>query len=244
VKIVALLCFFDELPTMLAATVASCGRLCDHVIAVDGAYELFPQGAGASDSTQHEAIVRAAEAVGIGITLHVPTEKWQGNEVSKRNAMFELGRLVAREEGDWFLIIDADEVIVDVPGDVREQLAETECVAATYGLVDHFDLGKAAPENQAGLRWVPSSVAHHVRGLYRNLPGLRVEGEHYRYTADIDGVPTDLWEGVPALDLRHLRIAHHRDRRPVDRNRRAKDYYAIRDLAGAERAPEHVAALA
>lgn len=241
-RIIALLAFWDELPTMLAATVASCGRLCDHVVCCDGAYELMPAGAGASDSTQHEAIAAAAEAVGIGLTIHVPTGKWQGNEVEKRSFMFELGRLVARDEGDWFLVIDADMVIVDVPADARAALERTEHVAATYGLVEHFDLGRAAPEAQDALRFVPPAVAHHFRGLYRNLPGLRVEGQHYRYTAELAGATTDLWEGVPALDLRHLRIAHHRDRRPHDRNRRAKEYYRIRDLAGAERAPEWAAA--
>lgn len=237
-KVVALLAFWDELPTWLAQTVASCGRLCDHVVAVDGAYELFPGGRGSSGTAQHEAIVGAADAAGVGLTLHVPTEKWAGNEVAKRSFMFEVGRLVARDPEDWFLVIDADEVIVEVPADARRQLAETECVAAEYGLVNHFDLGTAAPENQDHLRWVPTECTHHVRGLYRNLPGLRVEGEHYRYIANIDGQPTDLWEGVPALDLRHLRLNHRHGQRPQERNRRAKDYYLIRDAAGAERAPD------
>lgn len=242
-KIVALLAFWDELPTWLGQTVASCGRLCDHVIAVDGAYELFPAGRGSSGSAQHEAIVGAAEAAGLGLTLWVPNEKWQGNEVAKRSFMFDLGRLVARDPEDWFLIIDADEVIVDVPADAREQLEQTDRVAAHYGLVDDFDLGRASTDHDA-LRWVPMHCTHHVRGLYRNLPGLRVEGEHYRYIADLDGEPTDLWEGVDALDLRHLLISHRHGRRPSDRNQRAREYYQIRDLAGAERAPEIVKAAA
>lgn len=232
-KIVALLSFFDELPSFLAATVASCGRLCDHVVAVDGAYELFPQARPSSGAACHEAIVAAAEAAGLGLTLWVPTEPWVGNEVAKRNFAFHLGRQVAQSDEDWFLVIDGDEVIADVPADARAKLAATPRDVAKYGLSETFDLGRAQRDHES-LRWVPHRQVQHVRGLFRNLPGLQVVGTHYRYVAERFGELVDLRETGDVCDLRHLRIEHRRDRRPDARNDAAREYYRTRDAAGVE----------
>jgi hypothetical protein len=231
--IVALLSFFDEYPSWLSATVASCGRLCDHIVAVDGAYALFAGGAGSSGPDQHAAIVDAAAAAGIGLTLHVPTQKWLGGEVQKRAFMFDLGRLVARDEGDWFCVIDADNIITSVPHDARARLADAEEDVAAYGLVTRWDDHPDA--ERLGFAAMPTKNVHPVRALYRNVPGLTVQGTHYGYTA----AGADLWRDVPALDLSDLIVEHRGHRRSAGRRARQQAYYLTRDAAGIEKEIVH-----
>jgi hypothetical protein len=231
--IVALLSFFDEFPAWLSAAVASCARLCDHVVAVDGAYAMFSGGAGSSGPDQQAAIVDAAAASGVGLTLHVPTEKWLGGEVAKRAFMFEAGRLVARDEGDWFCVIDADNIIASVPPDARVRLVEAEEDVAAYGLVTRWDDHPDA--ERFGFAAMPTKNIHPVRGLYRNVPGLTVRGTHYGYSAD--GV--DLWRDAPALCLTDLVVEHRGYRRSADRRARQEAYYLTRDAAGIEKEMTH-----
>jgi hypothetical protein len=229
VRIVALLSWFDEYPSWLAATVASAARVADHVVAVDGAYALMARGAASSGVDQQTAIVDAAEAAGVGLTLHVPGEKWVG-EVEKRAFLFEAGRLVARTVADWFLVIDADEIVVRVPLDLRERLAGAEEDVAAYGLVTHWEDHPDA--ERLGFAPMPTRNVHPVRGLYRNIPGLTVRGTHYGYVADDH---SDLWLGAPALDLTDLVVDHRAYRRDDARRARQEAYYRTRDLAGIER---------
>lgn len=232
-KVVGLLSFFDEYPAWLAAAVTSCGKLCDHVVACDGAYALLSGGAGSSGSDQHAAIVDAAEAVGVGFTLHVPEEVWWGGEVEKRAFMFDLGRLVARDPEDWFLVVDADEVVTRVPPDVLRRLEAAEEVVAEYGLAARRDEHPDAEE--LGLWPVGTRDIHPMRGLYRNIPGLTVSGVHYGYRAG----GLDLWRAAPALDLRDLVVEHRGYRRDVARRARQEAYYRTRDLAGIEKESAH-----
>jgi hypothetical protein len=109
--------FYDEpVPELVACIKGLHDAGVTELVAVDGAYALYPDGQPASDPNQHAAIVLACRRLGMGCTLHVPARVWAGNEVEKRTFLFKLGWTVA-EEGDWFWVQDADMVPVEVPDD-------------------------------------------------------------------------------------------------------------------------------
>lgn len=221
--IVALISWYDERPSWLAAAVSSSARICDHVVCVDGAYENYPGARRASSSGQHEAAVLAAEADGVGLTLHVPDGVWVGDQVAKRAFMFDAGRLVARSTDDWFLILDGDEVLVDIPEDIHDRLAATTCDVAEVGIVDRYDptrRNRPAPNSRRG----PAEPMRCFRRLYRALPDLTVRGTHYGYQA----AGLDLWRSVAALDLSDMRIDHRKGRRAPERQEAREGFYATR----------------
>jgi hypothetical protein len=230
--IVALLSFYDEPPALLGACVASL-RFCDHVVALDGAYRLLAGGSASSGPEQHAAITETAEALGIGFTLHVPPDRWLGNEVEKRSRLFEAGRLVAREPTDWFLVIDADMAVVSYPPDLRARLEEADVDVATVSLRE--GLSERVVEEVASHVPIPTRGGRPHRQLFRALPGLRVEGNHFTYLAERDGETVMLWgnqpglEEEPCLGIPDLVVAHRPNRRSAHRMRQQRAYYELRD---------------
>lgn len=217
-RICALLSWFDEEPASLAACVSSLSRVpVDHLVAVDGAYVLYPDSLRRWRSAQEqaEAIAGAAYGVGMGLTLYIPDGPWMGNEVEKRNHLFSLGRQVARRI-DWFLIIDGDE-LVQSAFQVREELERCE---ADDDMVAYCRLVEA------------DGTPNSLRRLYRNDPRLQLRTTHYGYT--LDDVP--LWDGhgTPAGVLTDNLVLEHR-RRQGSRDLRKWEYYRARDELGAER---------
>jgi hypothetical protein len=204
VSITALLNWYGEPPTWLADCVASVARFCNHIVAVDGAYAAFPGAlrAPSSDPLQAETILHTAHGAGIGCTLHIPREPWWGNEVEKRDRMWQLGQSTG---ADWFLSIDADEAVTAVPFDLDARLKETQADVAEIGLT----------ENAASVQ--------PLRRLYRRLPEMHVEQTHYTVTAWKDGRRVALSGNHEAhmlsepLDLTDLRIEHRSQYRDAGR---------------------------
>ena len=223
-KLAALLCWYDEQPAMLAELVASVARCCDHIVAVDGAYRLYPNAKPRSAPDQAEAIQRTANGAGIGCTLHVPGEPWEGNEVEKRTKLFQLG---CHTGADWFLSIDGDEVITDVSWGLRERLGNTGADAVIAKVIqdDQWD----SPIRQ--------------RRLFRRHDFMWVEGAHFVYCAENEGHRKkylwgreDIHNLEPAADFSPLLVIHNRHlSRHVDRTLAMRDYNLIRDAAGVER---------
>ncbi len=97
-RLIGILSWYDERPDWLAATVASLAKAqVSHLVAVDGRYALYPDSRPSSPGVQHDAIVETCRGAGMGLTMHIPTEPWAGNEVAKRTFCFELAETV--EEG-------------------------------------------------------------------------------------------------------------------------------------------------
>lgn len=247
-KVCALLSWYDESPLWLAATVGSLAGVADHLVAVDGAYALFPGGEPRSPVEQHEAIIEAAAAARIGLTLHVPIERWAGNEVEKRNATVELARQVADEDW-WLLVIDADMVVTRAHG-IRQALAAVAEDVAAYQLVSRDDPHRS----ETVARYARESVwqktgRQPLRGLYRALPHLRYDEAHYIVRADEPGEPPvylwgreDLHELAPAADVQlELRVEHRSLWRDRERAEQARGYYRVRDELGVEQLREAVA---
>ena len=250
-KIHALLSWYDESATWLASLVASIAPLCDHLIAVDGSYQLYPGGRRASDPGQAEAIQTAAYAAGIGCTIHTPDARWFGNEVEKRAFMFRLGLAVAEPGEDWFLVIDGDELVTHpVPADkVRRELEQTDLDVAEVTLWQRMDPHTSDTlADITRLATIPRESTQPFRALFRALPGLTVEGLHYVYTAVKDGRRVYLWhppdtkavQVEPALDLTaDVCLEHRNSCRDRARAESSREYYSRRERAGIEYAVRH-----
>jgi hypothetical protein len=220
-RIIALLSFYDERPEWLAACLFTAVRHLEvsHVVALDGAYSLYPGGRAWSPTEQHHAITEACNAMGVGLTLSAPANVWLGNEVEKRTALFRLGDAVSTDGVDWYLVIDADELVDECVGSLPELLAEADEDAAEVALLTREPNGEISREP--------------LRMLFRALHGTTVQDHHWKYVAP-DG--RLLWGNgphvVPALDLGDLvRVEHrHHQQRDGARDHGRRAYYQQRDL--------------
>lgn len=214
--IVALLSWWDETPARLTRCVVPLARFCDHLVAVDGAYQAMPGAelSPRSPGPQADAVVAGCDGAGLGVTLHRPAAPWYGDEVAKRSFMFKAAGLVC-EPGDWLFVIDADEIVREVPADVHDRLAGD---VATVEITDG----------------VGSSLA---RRFFRWDPSLRVEGAHCVYVTDtrvLWGPGEEACGHVAGFRLEHQHVEGERRARQLA-------YYERRDRYGLEttaRVPE------
>lgn len=237
-KVIGLMAWYEELPNWLAATVASASKICDHIIAVDGAYGLYPDGRHRSGAMQEMVIHDTAVSSEMGVTIHVPQEKWVGNEIEKRATMFRLAETITTPGEDWYFVIDADEIVREVPNSARQQLEDTDLDVAEVTLVNHEDVA-AKPEkfHQAQkFAWNPETHQT-LRMFFRAIPGLAPYGNHYTYMTP-DG--RTLWgnpavcEQEPALDMSEMVVDHIAEFRPKHRDEQRRRYYGAREQAGVE----------
>lgn len=229
-RLIGLLSWFDEEPAVLNQCLLGM-RLAgvEHVVAVDGRYELYEHEDHASTLTQQGALAAIARSLGLGITLYVPGGPWRG-EIEKRTHMFDLA-LAESMPGDWYLVVDADVVVTKVPENLHELLSKTE---ADVAAVTVHDMNAAAAQRADWPEYFD------IRCLFRAQP-LRVEVNHHTYVT-LDG--RKLWtaagegrgEPEPALDLRGPMIIQHRQgSRPAERQFASQAYYERREEQGIER---------
>jgi hypothetical protein len=228
-----LLNWFDEPPSWLSACVASASKLCQGVIAVDGAYAMYP---GAlrrptSGPEQAEAIVHTAQALAMSVTVHVPQTPWWGNETAKRTRMFELGAAVATE-GDWYLIMDADEVLSDVPQDTPAKLG---AISADVAEVTMWERDSENPD-------IVAPVSQHaIRRLYRVMPEMECGPAHHVISGIRDGQRVWLSDAGGNHPLEEasafwdVRMEHRNVFRDPERIRTKQTYYRMREEQGIER---------
>lgn len=213
-RVIGLLSFYDEKPDHLTAAVGSLVTAgVDHLLAVDGAYGLYPHPQPVSPPECHDAI---RDATGdVGFTLHVPAAPWVNNEIEKRTTMFRLAHALAEPYDDWLFVLDADEVIVESDG-WRERLEQCELDVAAI------------------LHGEPDVRPRSARRLFRAHPrGIRVERAHYLY---FDGDGRCLWGlgQIPRKLLTELRVLHRPRERTPERHAGRNQYYEDRKAARAE----------
>lgn len=230
-RLVALLSWYEEDPRWLTEMVDSLPKAgVDHLIALDGAYALFPGATPQSHPSNAVAIAKACDRYGITHTILAPEEVWEGNEVEKRSALFELGEQVTTED-DWYIVMDADELILDAPN-LKGQLAATDCDVAR-GI---FNEERGDPLVLVGK---PRNKDHFpIRMMFRAIRGLRVKHNHWTYVTP-DG--RKLWgqnkrKLAPALDT-DLQILHRTELRETARRVDQHHYYETRDEAKVEIGP-------
>ncbi len=232
--------WYDESPSWIGTAIASLSRFCDHILAVDGAYALYPQGKARSHPNQAETILHTAEALDTAVTLYQPSEVWCGNEVEKRNKALDILGALA-EDGDWLCIFDADyHVFKCNPESLKHDLDKSECEVATYGILDGEDwLGLKNPlavEAKLQTQWVSQT-----RDLYRWNPTLRVGPAHGDYSSD-KGWLRGPYNLLPAEDVSGSLTVYHRTKdRAMVRRDAQQGYYTMRDSLGIEDQSEALA---
>lgn len=252
-----ILSWYDESPTWLSATVASLSRIgVSHVIAIDGAYQHF-DGAACSGLEQSDAVMRAADSVGMGCTIVRPNEK-RWTEQQKRQACFDYLSLIAEHHVDWCTIIDGDEVIVDGTPSFCRTLAElpddTHCAAGQIlqRIDPHTTIGvhntDKTPEIFRNIPVSPEYPRTRQSRFWRVMDDMRVVHTHYSFTGvDRNGVTINIrpdMNNSVLPGLPHTPIAvpddmptfEHRDEwRTAFRRGQKKAYYTLRDDLGIER---------
>lgn len=238
---------------MLATAAAGLGKVADEIIAVDGAYAMFPSATVRSHPEQAEAIIRACETEDVGVTVHRPRQLFFGNEIEKRNLSLQLAAPFC-QDGDWILVWDADYHAHNInPAGIRHKLETTRRLAATYTILESIDYMGGEPERLELALRAPADTRFTIgtRGVYRWAPDLRYENAHFLMKGTYDGVERwvygpDLvggktlgWEDgdefVSSESLgKDLVVYHRRNERPLVRQQSAEEYYRRRDLAGIE----------
>ena len=239
-KVIAALCWYDEQPSFLAATIASLKGFADHLVAVDGAYFLYPQGKPASDLAQRQVILEACYGAGIGCTLHTPASVYLGNEVEKRNLSIQLALAVAESDDDWIFVIDADEVVTSIPFDTLDRLAATDLDVAGVSLWNRWPQNHMPAELAKMYYWPREETMLNHRVIFRALGDFRIEGAHYVYKGHGEKLlrfSGSAGRQEPCLDLNDFKIEHRHDYRFVERNAIAHRYYERRDEYQIEKPP-------
>ena len=227
-KLIAVLNWYDEPPWCLVELVASLAAAgADSLVAVDGAYALFPNGRAQSPGEQAQAILAAGQGAGLEVALHVPRDVWWGNEIEKRTFAFDLGHHIADDFEDWLWIVDADERIQEALG-LRDALERTGHDVASL-MMDEVNDG-----TREGV--VP------IRKFFRaQETGIHLENNHFTY---VTGDGQLLYEGFQAprpelVECEHLLFVRidHRGGRSKLRDHEAQVYYDRRKEAAAELVP-------
>jgi hypothetical protein len=224
VKVTAMLAWYDEDPAILHRAVSSLGVIADHVIALDGRWNLYPGETQSSPPEQADAIRQGAADAGItGETF--PAQQWTG-QVQKRNRLLWL----ACNGSDWIMPLDADWELTGDRDAIRAELETTQADALIVPF--HTPLNKDANlEDVAATGWHAGMAGQTVHEplIWRTLEDMRVENFHWCVYGTKNGRRVSLWgnEGrCPQADTEPLkapfRITHwclHRDQRTIQANR-------------------------
>ena len=245
-KLCGILSYYQESPHWLSTAVAGMGRICDTLIALDGAYALFPGARPRSHPKQAEAILQMAETMDMECLIHRPKEIYWGNEVEKRNMSLKLAGTVLEPGRDWVLVFDADiHMLMCNPDTVRAELAETQHDVATYTALDGIDfLADAKLAEYANGRPVDPEWTVRTKDIYRWDPTLRYGPAHWTVSRMRNGARE--WLRGPANqepdahDLNRALVVYHRtaDRSRV-RKRAAETYYKVRQEVGPQSSTQY-----
>lgn len=223
-NLVGLLSWYNEDPEWLEECIESFVEHAGitHLIAVDGAYELFPNGQPSSPPAQAHAIHRACERMGITRTIHTPPTVWKGNEVEKRNYMFRLASEYTLARCDFYIVMDADELVTSAPEDLRTRI--------TFAREDVGVVSWTEPQLDG------TSIRKDLPTLFR-AQRIQVGPNHWTLTAMDTG--RVLWG--PRDEVRRfytgIEILHKTNLRDKTRAAAQRWFYKVRDSQGVEKAP-------
>jgi hypothetical protein len=223
-RIIGLLSWYDEDVVWLRELVTSLPLIgCRHLAALDGSYALLGARRHLSPTEQPVALLEAGEAAQTAVTVGAGPRPWD-SEMEKRTTLFRLAEEAYEPEpGDWYFVIDADEVVRS-RCNVAARLSETTAYAAKVTLWWSKGSGRGLQRS---------------RRFFRAEPGLAVEGNHYTYVLP-DG--RRVWGNeLEGPLLPSIQTAVNLEHRTVDRadRRKAKQlaYYRERDRLLVERVP-------
>ncbi len=210
-RIVACISFYNDLD-LLPGCIESLSGM-DEIILVDGAYADFPHEVPWSTDGSLEWI-KELQKSDSRIRLLECERAW-ADEAEKRSAYF-LG-----QEGDWYLVIDADERL---ESDGEDTIRDLKLYLAAYPL-DYLMLDIIS---------VPATpVIERYGRIFRHLPGLRYEITHSNLVADGRMLLSEVSRYGTALLYSGCRILHCKRSRLAERVDKKADYYrklAIREI--------------
>jgi hypothetical protein len=191
--VTAILVWWDENAEDLEECIRGMATVADRVIAVDGAYRRYPGATVASPPEQTIRIMETAREVGLDCVIHTPNRLWAG-QVEKRSYAFQQ----AAHGSDWIATFDSDWIAHGDRAAVRDELA-------AFSADQRVDVVTASlytvPGNAYATNWHRQeeqkgrvSLPH----FFRPLPGFRVEGSHWWYSAIKNGRRVWAWHGVTA----------------------------------------------
>jgi hypothetical protein len=219
-------------------------RVCDHIVALDGRYALYPDQRLQSGLAEVQAIIDTARSAGCGMTLHTAPRTFK-DEMEKRTMLFKLGALEARTELDWFFILDGDEVLIECPPkqEVTGLLAATSADVVAATLFEKTDPHQDEWRTDLGMK-LQTEWRYECRTprLWRALNDMRVVGYHFNYVGERStGETVELWGMDGSVDraewasLCGKMIIENRNRlRGKQRDADREAYYKDRDELGIE----------
>lgn len=181
---------------MLARCVEHAACLADRIVALDGAWMMFPDGTHESDPDQAQAIKDAAKEAGIECEVHGSMEVWPG-QWSKRSHLFQLAARGQEVGVDWIFPVDTDWEWYADRDEVRAELAATRH--------DSLYVPFYTPPPPLGVNLMEVAAdAWHVglsdqtmllAMLWRMMREPKVEAKHWFFSAlDSDGQRVGLWD--------------------------------------------------
>jgi len=220
-KIIGILSWYDEQPAWLSGVIASLSKVgITHLVAVDGAYGLYPNGRGYSGPGQHQVVMETCQGLQMGCLIYTPPEPWFGNEVEKRNYAFQLAETIAEPNEDWYFLVDADHFVSTAIGHTKV-LEQTECDVAEVRFFERY-----GGIDSGGM----------LRCVFRAIPGLRFDTNHFTYRLP-DGRnlhnPTEPCAGLHMIEVEHRTMNRDRWRKESQQS-----YYTRRDELRVEYAPD------
>ena len=214
-KLVGMVSWWDEGLSLLESCFWGMARLgVTHVVAVDGVLNLYPGGKPNSPSVTYEYLVHLSDKTKLELMLYRNQDRWEGNEVGKRQFMLELA-LTLTTDDDWLVIWDTDYVLLN--STVREKV---------HGLLEETEL------NYGDVSYGESKDhLYKARLLMRARRGLHLTTNHYIYHGPEGDQSWMLGTGdeAQALQMRFIKVYHNRLLRPPDRNAGRAVFYERRD---------------
>lgn len=210
-KIVAALPWYDEQPSWLDRCVRSLDGVVDELVAIDGRWDLYDDGAPVLSHFEQEiAVSKAANAIGIECEVWKPARAWP-SQVAKRAELMR----ICSEKGDWIFVIDADEYVahLDVERWAEFRATDTELDVI---LVSFHAVYEQMPDRR-------------IRRLYRS--GTTVRTAHNGYWLNGRWLHGDSAKVKlePALDLSDVLVLHDESgQRWPERERSAMAYRRAR----------------
>lgn len=210
-KVVAILCWFDEPSEWLEKLPLSLKGVATHLVALDGRYSRFPSERDESPQENYTALQNGCERAGIELLLD-RGRVYEGDEVEKRTHSFQLAETLTSPD-DWYMIIDGDMYAHTLkPHATNRLLRSTDKHVAAARLVED---GKVQCEG------FPT--------FFRAHRGLRCDTNHYTYVTDSGLILRgDAKADVVPFVQSPVILHHFNKKRPKERAALAERYYKLR----------------
>jgi hypothetical protein len=227
-KLIGLLSFFDQDEDYIEGDLSDLHKLgATSVVAVDGAYAMYPDGPVRSGKKLIEKMRKKAASLDMSLLLYQPNTVWMGNEVEKRQVMIDLAWTIA-EDGDWFVVWDCDYKLVDIDEGPEGSWLPIASLPSTKEDFAYISFTESSQDN-----------AWHPMQMFIKAQPVMMDGNHHTYKLADGRRSQILRRDVPnmaeARDMSQVKIRHRVHERDPSRRAGQTAYYEERDRLGLEK---------